>query len=287
MRKIFILLLALASPALPADAQVSGRELFAAYCLGVFEQREEEGLASGLGEDAARQQAQTLGRLRQYLQIKIGSTPLSPHLAALSAAKDKGTIDQSECTAAIEGISTSQCVEECQAPIRDYDRCFSCIATDAQPETCKRVSQCKPAPLPQLAAPAPTARVPPSEAAQPPAPNASQPQQQAVPANPPLQPQPQQRVAPVPALSRSQARPAAAAPPAPTRQEDTRNAQARPAGQCAVSRPKPGLQVYLVTCPSSWAMIGRTVDKPTSWTISDGVNSTEAVDYFMKSRYAR
>jgi hypothetical protein len=263
---------------------VSGRELFAAYCLGVFEQREQESLASGLGEDAARQQAQTLGRLRQYLQIKVGGNPLSPLLAALSAAKDKGTTDQSECTSGIEDISASQCVDECQAPIRDYDRCFSCIAADAQPETCKRVSQCKAAPLPQAAAGPPTVHVPPPEAAQPPAPNASQPEQQSVPATPPSQPQPQQRVAPVPALSRPQLRPAPAAPP---RREDTRNAQARPAGQCAVSRPKPGLQVYLVTCPSSWAMIGRTVNMPTGWTISDGVNSTEAVEYFMKSRYAR
>jgi hypothetical protein len=295
MRKTIMLLLAFASPALPAAAQVTGREVFAAYCLGVFEQREQEGLAGGLEEDAARQQAETLGRLRQYLQIKVRSNPLSPHLAALPAAKDRGTVDQSECTAAIENISASQCVEECRTPIRDYDRCFSCIAADAQPETCKRVSQCKPAPLPQAAATAPPARVPSPEAAPPPTPDVPQPRQQSTPANPPAnppaQPQPQQRVAPVPALARPQVRtPAAspaASPPAALRQEDTRNVQARPAGQCAVSRPKPGLQVYLVTCPSSWAMIGRTVDKPTSWTISDGVNSTEAVDYFMKSRYAR
>src|SRR5262245_38074644 len=61
MRKTIMLLLVLASPAVPAAAQVSGYELFAAYCLGVFEQREQEGIDSGL-QDAARQQAQTVGR---------------------------------------------------------------------------------------------------------------------------------------------------------------------------------------------------------------------------------
>src|SRR5262249_47475178 len=116
----------------------------------------------------------------------------------------------------------------------------------------------------------------------------AQPQPPPVPANPPVQSQAQQPVAPVPALSRPPARPAVAAPPAaPPRQEGTQNAQAPPTGQCAVARPKPGLQVYLVTCASSWAMIGRTVDTPSGWTISEGVNSTAAVEYFMKSRYAR
>jgi hypothetical protein len=289
MRKSIMLLLAIASPALPANAQVSSYELFAAYCLGAFEQREQEGLANGLGEDAARQQAQTVGRLRQYLQIKIRSKPLSSHWSALSAAKEKGTTDQSECAAGIEAISTAQCIEECQAPIRDYDRCFSCVAVDAQPETCKWVSQCKPAPLPQVGGSAPVDRAAPSDAAKQPAPHASMPPQQSVlAAPPPLSPsQPQQRVAPVPAISRPQARPAVAPPPALTRQEDSRNAQVQPARQCAVSRPKPGFQVYLVICPNSRAMIGRTIDSPNGWTISEGVNAAEAIDFFMKGRYAR
>jgi hypothetical protein len=34
-------------------------------------------------------------------------------------------------------------------------------------------------------------------------------------------------------------------------------------------------------------MIGRTVDLLDGWTVSEGVNETEAVDFFMKGRYAR
>jgi hypothetical protein len=54
-----------------------------------------------------------------------------------------------------------------------------------------------------------------------------------------------------------------------------------------VSRPKPGFQVYLVTCPNSQATIGRTVDVTTGWTVSESVNGTEAIEFFLKSPYAR
>jgi len=233
MRKTIMLMLAIALPGPPADAQVPGNELFAAYCLGVFEQREKEGPASGLGEEAARQRAQTLGSLGHYLQIRIvtNKNPRS-HAAALSAAKEDGTRDESECIS---------------------DLCISCITIEAEPEACTRVSRCKLAPQRQAA----TIVSPPQS--------------------------PQQQVAPVPALPRPQTRPPVVPPTAPARQATLPGAQTKPAGQCAVSRPRPGLQVYLVTCPSSWAMIGRTVDLPTDWTVSEGVNSTDAVDFFMKS----
>jgi hypothetical protein len=74
---------------------------------------------------------------------------------------------------------------------------------------------------------------------------------------------------------------------APPSQQQPREAPSKPAAPCSVSRPKPGLKVYLVTCPNSWAMIGRTVDLPTGWTVSQGVNATEAVEFFMKSQFAR
>lgn len=56
---------------------------------------------------------------------------------------------------------------------------------------------------------------------------------------------------------------------------------------CSVSRPQPGFQVYLVTCPDSRATIGRTRDSPDGWTVSESENGTAAIDFFMKSRYAR
>jgi hypothetical protein len=34
-------------------------------------------------------------------------------------------------------------------------------------------------------------------------------------------------------------------------------------------------------------MIGRTADLATGWTVSESVNGTEAIEFFMKSRYAR
>jgi hypothetical protein len=34
-------------------------------------------------------------------------------------------------------------------------------------------------------------------------------------------------------------------------------------------------------------MIGRTIDSATGWTISESVNAAEAIEFFMKSPYAR
>jgi hypothetical protein len=34
-------------------------------------------------------------------------------------------------------------------------------------------------------------------------------------------------------------------------------------------------------------MIGRTIDQPTAWTVSEGDNSGEAIEFFMKSRSPR
>jgi hypothetical protein len=96
--------------------------------------------------------------------------------------------------------------------------------------------------------------------------------QPAAPAAPPPQPHPPQ-AAPRPATAQPPPRPPQETPP--------------PRQQCTVSRPKPGFQVYLVTCPSSQAMIGRTVDSATGWTISESVNAAEAIEFFMKSPYAR
>jgi hypothetical protein len=94
--------------------------------------------------------------------------------------------------------------------------------------------------------------------------------QSSAPATPPPPPRPQQ------------ATPRPAAPP--QRLQET---PLKPAEKCTVSRPKPGFQVYLVACPHSRAMIGRTVDSPGGWTVSEGVNTREAIDFFMNSRYAR
>jgi len=95
--------------------------------------------------------------------------------------------------------------------------------------------------------------------------------QPAAPAASPPQPQPPQ----------ADPRPAAAQPQPPPPQGTP-----LPRQQCTVSRPKPGFRVYLVTCPSSRVMIGRTVDSATSWTVSEGVNATEAIEFFMRSPYA-
>jgi hypothetical protein len=96
--------------------------------------------------------------------------------------------------------------------------------------------------------------------------------QPAAPAAPPPQPHPRQ-AAPDPATAQPSPPPPYEPPP--------------PRQQCTVSRPKPGFQVYLVTCPNSQAMIGRTVDLETGWTISESVNAAEAIEFFMKSPYAR
>jgi hypothetical protein len=330
--RLFLLSLAAAVTALPATAQVSSNEFLAAYCLGVFEQRLKDGLASGLAEDAARQQAQTVRRLYQYLRISTGTQTATAPLAALSTVRESGTRDQSECMSGIAANFTampSQCADKCQPPIQDYELCLSCPPADAEPEACKRVLQCKAAPAPQPRGPASADQAAPQEAPQPPkpvavapvvtqppktatvAPVATQPAkpvlvspivtQPATPAPVAAQPQPQPPRPPVPSVrpppppaqqaavapARPEARPPAAPTPPPAQQEAVRGEPARPAAQCAVSRPKPGFQVYLVTCPNSRATIGRTVDMPTGWTVSEGVNETEAVDYFMKSRYAR
>jgi hypothetical protein len=279
MRKAIMILLAMASPAHPAIAQVSGQEYLAAYCLGVVEQRGKGELANSLGEGAVRQEAEFLGRIKRHLQIKLGTKTPAPQLQALFAAKQKGTIDQSDCTSEIEASSTmtsAQCIEKCRAPIPDYELCFSCIAIEVEAEACKRVAECKPAPLPQLRAPEAVDRAPPSQ----PAPTASQAKQQSF-SDAPSQSRP--RVASAPASSQPGARPPLAAS-SQGLQEVSRDVQAKPAGQCMVSRPKPGLQVYTVRCPSSWVTIGRTVDLPTDWTVSEGVNSNEAIEFFMKSR---
>lgn len=96
--------------------------------------------------------------------------------------------------------------------------------------------------------------------------------QPAAPAAPPAPPRPRQ-AAP---------RPPTAQPQPPPPQETP-----LPRQQCTVSRPKPGFQVYLVTCPSSQVTIGRTVDSATGWTVGESVNGSEAIEFFMKSPYAR
>jgi len=116
------------------------------------------------------------------------------------------------------------------------------------------VAPSAPAPAAAPAAPAPSAVL-------------AAPAPAAAPAAPPPQPRPRQAT-PLPATA-----PPQEAPPS-----------ARP---CAVSRPKPGYQVYLVTCPNSRVMIGRTVDSTAGWTVSESVNGTEAIEFFMKSPYAR
>lgn len=112
-------------------------------------------------------------------------------------------------------------------------------------------AEVEPAPPPQTARPS----APPTPPAPPP-PRPAAPRPVAVQPQPQVQPQ------------RSQERP----PPRP---------------HCAVSRPKPGFQVYRVTCPNSQVTIGRTVDLTTGWTVSESVNGDEAIEFFMRSPYAR
>ncbi|MCW5735036.1 MAG: hypothetical protein KIS73_12965 [Enhydrobacter sp.] len=109
-----------------------------------------------------------------------------------------------------------------------------------------------------------------------------QPTRSAVPPTPatlPAVPEPPVRPAP------SRAQPAAPRPAAAQAQTIPEMAPAR--AQCSVSRPQPGFQVYLVTCPDSQVTIGRTVDSPGGWTVSESVNGDAAIEFFMKSRYAR
>jgi hypothetical protein len=141
-------------------------------------------------------------------------------------------------------------------------------------------------------------------AEQPPPP--AQPEQQApLPASPPQpQAQPQRQAEPAPVVPPpSLLQPQPPTPPPPDRpqppsQPPAAPRQAAPPAQpslaaprqtpkCTVSRPKPGFQVYLVTCPNSWAKIGRTVNLPNGWTVSEGTSPAEAVEFFMKSQYAR
>jgi hypothetical protein len=86
-------------------------------------------------------------------------------------------------------------------------------------------------------------------------------------------PQPRPRQPPLPAAT-------VHAPPLPQELPAFRQ-------QCSVSRPKPGFQVYLVTCPNSRVTIGRTVNMTSGWMVSESVNGTEAIDFFMRSPYAR
>lgn len=91
----------------------------------------------------------------------------------------------------------------------------------------------------------------------------------------------------IPAAPPPLPRPRPAPPRAATAQPQPPQETPLPRQQCTVSRPKPGFQVYLVTCPNSQVMIGRTVESSTDWTVSESVNGTEAIEFFMKSRYAR
>ena len=114
---------------------------------------------------------------------------------------------------------------------------------------------------------------------QPAAPAASSPQPQQL---QPPQPQPPEPQPPQPQPPQATPRPAAAQPQPPPPQETP-----LPRQRCTVSRPKPGFKVYLVTCPNSPAMIGRTVNSATGWTVGESVNAAEAIEFFMKSPYAR
>ena len=291
LRRTSLLVLALALPAQSAAAQVSNNQVIAAYCLGVFDQRLTDGLANGLGEEAARRQAQPMAGLYQYLKVSIGTKTTAPW-TALSAVMESGSLDHSECMAGIEEKFTAapaQCLERCLAPIQDYDLCISCVPADVEPEACKRVLRCKLPPLPHSGAAALAERTAPTQTPKP-APTAVQPQRQPVPLAPSSsKSQSQQQTATVPVSPRPDARPLPLPPRVAAGQVALNDGQPRPEGQgqCTVSRPKPGYQVYLVTCANSWAMIGRTLDSPSSWTMSEGDNATEAVEYFMKSRYAR
>jgi hypothetical protein len=98
---------------------------------------------------------------------------------------------------------------------------------------------------------------------------------------------PQSHQPPAPAAPPPQPRPQQPAPRSATVQPQPPQETPLPRKQCAVSRPKPGFQVYLVTCPNSQVMIGRTIDSTTGWTVSESVNGSEAIEFFMKSQYAR
>lgn len=275
MRKALLLLLTVASSAHPAFAQVSGAEYLAAYCLGVVEQRGREGLASSLGEEAGRQEAAFLGRIGRHLQIKIGTRTPAAQLRALFVAKQGGVVGQTECTSRVESnsaVTSAQCIDKCRAPITDSELCYSCVITEVKAEACTRVAQCKPAPLPPAnaagsASPAPVPA---------PQPSASLAKQQSL-----SDAQERQPADPTPGASSPRTRPA---PTTSFRNPQEGSQYAKAADRCTVSRPKPGRQVYLVSCPGSWVMIGRTVDKPTDWTVSEGANSNDAIAFFMKNR---
>jgi len=98
-------------------------------------------------------------------------------------------------------------------------------------------------------------------------------------------PPPNQAVAP--AAPPPQPHPRPAPPRAVTVQPPPPQEAPPPVQRCTVSRPKPGFQVYLVTCPTSQVTIGRTIDSTDGWAVSDSVNGTEAIEFFMKSPYAR
>jgi DNA segregation ATPase FtsK/SpoIIIE-like protein len=133
-----------------------------------------------------------------------------------------------------------------------------------------------PQPRPPQAVPRPAAAQQQQQEQPPPQPRPPQ----AVPRPAAAQQQQQEQPPPRPRPPQAESRPAAA-------QQQEEGPPLKASRQCRVSRPKPGFQVYLVTCPNSQATIGRTVDLPTGWTVSEGVNETEAVEFFMKSRYAR
>jgi hypothetical protein len=99
-------------------------------------------------------------------------------------------------------------------------------------------------------------------------------------------PAPNQAAAPA-AVPPLQPRPAQAPPRAATVQPQPPQEIPLPSQRCTVSRPKPGFQVYLVTCPTSQVTIGRTVDSTDGWAVSESVNGTEAIEFFMRSPYAR
>jgi len=109
-----------------------------------------------------------------------------------------------------------------------------------------------------------------------------------VPVKPERSPAPNQAAAPAaPAAPPPQPRPAQAPPRAATVQPQPPQEIPLPSQRCTVSRPKPGFQVYLVTCPTSQVTIGRTVGSTDGWAVSESVNGTEAIEFFMRSPYAR
>lgn len=127
--------------------------------------------------------------------------------------------------------------------------------------------------------PAPQANPPASRTAPPPQPTATLTQRAEAKPEPSSSQPDDARVAAPPA--RQAASRPATVPPQPWQEPPP------PRRQCAVSRPKPGFQVYLVTCPNSQATIGRTVESTSAWTVSESVNGTEAIEFFMRSPYAR